>query len=135
MPSSTPPVSVMSCNLYLQVDAIVNSTDCGLHLEGGGLSHALLQHAGQTLQVECLSAAPNGIKYGEVVTTSGGQLTCQVVIHGACCHWDGEDDRSEQVMSALESLSVSVLFIILLYPRLLSGCVLSCLVLSCLDLT
>ena len=61
------------------------------------MSKALLDRGGQTLQRECQQNAPNGIKSGEVVVTSGGQLKCQLVIHGACCRWDGGAGRSEQV--------------------------------------
>ena len=76
---------------------IVNSTNCQLQLERGYVSKALLDRGGQTLQRECQQNAPNGIKCGEVVVTSGGQLKCQFVIHGACCRWDGGAGNSEQV--------------------------------------
>ena len=61
------------------------------------MSKALLDRGGQTLQKECQQNAPNGIKSGEVVVTSGGQLKCQLVIHGACWRWDDGAGRSEQV--------------------------------------
>ncbi|KAI0233840.1 Protein mono-ADP-ribosyltransferase PARP9 [Lamellibrachia satsuma] len=81
-----------------KVDVIVNSTNCQLQLERGYVSKALLDRGGQTLQKECQQNAPNGIKSGEVVVTSGGQLKCQLVIHGACCRWDDGAGRSEQVL-------------------------------------
>ncbi|KAI0211929.1 hypothetical protein LSAT2_003192 [Lamellibrachia satsuma] len=81
-----------------KVDVIVNSTNCQLQLERGYVSKALLDRGGQTLQRECQQNAPNGIKCGEVVVTSGGQLNCQFVIHGACCRWDGGTGNSEQVL-------------------------------------
>ena len=83
--------------LISQVDVIVNSTNCQLELERGYVSKALLDRGGETLQRECHQNAPNGIKCGEVVVTSGGQLMCQLVIHGACCQWDGGTGRSKQV--------------------------------------
>ena len=74
---------------------IVNSTNAQLRLDKGFVSKALLDKGGRVLQDECQKYAPNGIRSGEVVVTSGGRLQCKIVIHGACCRWDGP--RSEQV--------------------------------------
>ena len=83
--------------LTLQVDAIVNSTDCRLQLNRGASSRALLQIGGTLLQTACQMVAPDGIEYGEVVTTGGGQLKCKLVMHGACCSWDSGVGRSQHV--------------------------------------
>ena len=86
----------MNNAVFLQVDAIVNSTNAQLRLDKGFVSKSLLDNGGRVLQDECQKYAPNGIRSGEVVVTSGGQLQCKIVIHGACCRWDGP--RSEQVL-------------------------------------
>ena len=80
-----------------QVDAIVNSASTELQLHRGETSRTLVAKGGKTLQEECDSKAPNGIKFGEVVVTSGGQLQCQYVIHGACCCWTKGDNTCKQV--------------------------------------
>ncbi|KAI0223125.1 Protein mono-ADP-ribosyltransferase PARP14, partial [Lamellibrachia satsuma] len=82
----------------MQVDAIVNSTDCRLQLNRGASSRALLQIGGTSLQTECQMVAPDGIEYGEVVTTGSGQLKCKLVMHGACCSWDSGFGRSQHVL-------------------------------------
>ena len=71
----------------LQVDVIVNSTTTSLELDNGALSSSILKEGGDTLQEECDEKAPDGIELGEVVVTSGGQLPCQFVVHGAACSW------------------------------------------------
>ena len=71
--------------VILQVDVIVNSTTTSLQLNSGALSASVLKAGGDTLQEECKKVAPKGIKPGEVVVTSGGQLPCQFVVHGAAC--------------------------------------------------
>ena len=85
------PCSFCFISDILQVDAIVNSTDTSLQLDLAALSRSVLKVGGDTLRDECKTNAPDGIKCGEVVVTSGGQLQCQYVIHGAACSWsDGQ---------------------------------------------
>ena len=69
------------------MDVIVDTPGRGLRLNLGTESSSLLKAAGKVLQDECNQKAPNGIAFGETVTTSGGQLKCRVVVHGACCDW------------------------------------------------
>ena len=76
--------------IILQVDVIVNSTTTSLDLDNGALSASILEVGGNTLQEECKKVAPEGIKLGEVVVTSGGQLPCQFVVHGAASSWTDE---------------------------------------------
>lgn len=49
----------------------------------------MLQTGGQSLQVECSANYPNGIQFGDVAETSGGNLQCSKVFHGSMCKWDG----------------------------------------------
>ncbi|CAJ1078797.1 protein mono-ADP-ribosyltransferase PARP14-like isoform X3 [Xyrichtys novacula] len=65
------------------VDAIVNSSNQSLKLDGG-LSAALLKAAGPQLQVECdkLIQSDGQLKPGDsVITNAGGQLSCKKIIH------------------------------------------------------
>ena len=91
--------------VILQVDAIVNSTTTSLQLNSGALSASILKAGGDTLQEECRKVAPKGIKPGKVVVTSGGQLPCQFVVHGAACDW--EDEQCKQVQYRKEFTSIN----------------------------
>ena len=101
--------------LNLQVDGIVNSTNCQLQLERGYVSKALLDIGGQTLQNECQQKAPHGVKSGEVVVTSGGKLNCKFVIHGACCPWDGGTGGSEKVVLTVMICHIYIVFMLTLH--------------------
>ena len=93
-------LQVFLCHVcvVLQVDAIVNSTDTSLQLDVDPLSRSILEAGGDTLRDECQKNAPNGkLEYGEVVVTSGGQLQCKFVIHGAACKWT--DGNCKEVRS------------------------------------
>ena len=63
------------------------------------MSKSLLQAGGQRIYTECHQQAPNGIEFAETVLTSGGNLKCQYIVHGACCQWDGTGE-SEKVLTA-----------------------------------
>ena len=80
-----------------QVDVIVNSTAPNLQLNVGLISSSLLKVGGEILQDECLRNAPGGVRDGDVVVTSGGQLQCQFVVHGSCTGWMNGDGRCLQV--------------------------------------
>ena len=74
-------MSLFHVAFVLQVDAIVNSRGTSLELD----------LACETLQDKCRRNAQDGVKCGEVVVTSGGQLQCQHVVHGTVCNWsDGQ---------------------------------------------
>ena len=93
--------------IILQVDVIVNSTDSSLDLNHGALSTSILEAGGTILRDECKKNAPDGIKCGEVVVTSGGQMPCQYVIHGLACSWD--DGQCKKVMSKPSHLPLNAL--------------------------
>ena len=78
----------------------MNSTSRDLQLNQGSVSKSLLQAGGHGIYTECQQNAPNGIKFGDTVVTSGGNLNCQFIVHGACCQWDGGAGESEKVLSA-----------------------------------
>ena len=104
--------------LNLQVDGIVNSTNRQLQLERGYVSKALLDIGGQTLQNECQQKAPQGVRSGEVVVTSGGKLNCKFVIHGACCRWDGRSGGSEKVVLTFMICHIYLVFMLTLHSSL-----------------
>ena len=95
-----------------QVGAIVNSTDTSLQLDLAALSRSILEAGGDTLRDECKTNAPGGIKCGEVVVTSGGQLQCQYVIHGAVCSWS--DGQCKEVHDAVHVITTIIIIIIII---------------------
>ncbi|OWF49179.1 Poly [ADP-ribose] polymerase 14 [Mizuhopecten yessoensis] len=64
-------------------DVIVNTTSCDLELTNGAVSSSILKAAGQSIQDECHVGYPDGIQHGNVATTTGGQLKCNLIFHGA----------------------------------------------------
>ncbi|XP_013401660.1 poly [ADP-ribose] polymerase 14 isoform X2 [Lingula anatina] len=68
-------------------DIIVNTTSRDLKLANGAVSRSLLSAGGNVLQVECDQQAPNGLQFGDIVETSGGNLKCKRVFHGSCLNW------------------------------------------------
>ncbi|KAJ8321017.1 hypothetical protein KUTeg_002604 [Tegillarca granosa] len=71
-----------------EVDIIVNSTARNLNLTKGAVSNSVLQTGGPSLQMECSTNYPNGIQFGEVAVTNGGNLQCSKVLHGSIPSWD-----------------------------------------------
>ena len=82
---------------FLQVSAIVNIPGRQLQLSSSAVSKSLVKIGGRTLQQECARNAPNGIEFGEIVLTSGGNLQCDYVVHGACCTWREDKQVATQV--------------------------------------
>ncbi|XP_071137980.1 protein mono-ADP-ribosyltransferase PARP14-like isoform X2 [Mytilus edulis] len=72
----------------MRVDAIVNTTSKGLQLNQGAVSASLLSGGGKGLQHECSKKYPQGVDYGEVAVTSGGNLNCNIVCHGCLDQWN-----------------------------------------------
>lgn len=70
-----------------QVDVIVCSGPENLKLKNGGMAESLLQAAGPGLQTECDQKYPRGIQSGDLAITSGHNLQCQFVYHGAIPKW------------------------------------------------
>ena len=89
----------------LKVDAIVNSTTTSLDLDSGAFSASIFKAGGDTLQKECKKVAPKGIKPGEVVVTSGGQLLYHFVVHGATC--SRTDEQCKKVHYRPEFISIN----------------------------
>ena len=71
----------------------MNSNRCDLDLSKGRASKALLDAAGTGIQAECKQKYPNGIQDGEIAVTSGGQLPCKAIYHGALPKYSGPGDE------------------------------------------
>ncbi|XP_021354328.1 poly [ADP-ribose] polymerase 14-like isoform X2 [Mizuhopecten yessoensis] len=67
-------------NLNIQ---IVKGQIASAQLQAGAVSSSILRAAGQSIQDECHVGYPAGIQYGNVATTTGGQLACKHIFHGA----------------------------------------------------
>ncbi|XP_022795889.1 poly [ADP-ribose] polymerase 14-like isoform X2 [Stylophora pistillata] len=77
-----------------KVDVIVNSTSPELDLSKNASAKALSSAAGPKLQEECNMIGKVG--NGEVVVTSGANLTCKHVFHTTCIGW--QDGKGEKVL-------------------------------------
>jgi O-acetyl-ADP-ribose deacetylase len=70
----------------LAVDAIANAANTSL-VHGGGVAGAISRAGGPLIDSESRSVAPIGL--GEAVSTSGGDMPCQWVIHAATMELGG----------------------------------------------
>lgn len=71
----------------------MNSSNCSLNLSQGRASKAMLDAAGDGIQTECRTNYPNGIQDGEIAITSGGQLSCDAIYHGALSKYTCDEDE------------------------------------------
>ena len=71
----------------------MNTTTEDINLDVGGVSKCLLAAAGQKLKDEC---ANKKLTPGDILMTTGGNLTCKI-LHGTCKRWDGGAGDSEKV--------------------------------------
>jgi len=72
-----------------QADVLVNSIGSNVDLSAGQLSSSLLRAAGPQLQAECTQNAPQDVKAGNIIITSGYQLPCKQVYHSCCPYYNG----------------------------------------------
>ena len=87
--------------LCLQGDVIVNSTTTNFAI-GGAIAGALYRAGGKIYQDENRNcAARGGMKHGDLVVTSGGDLPCRSVYHGAMEKWDGSGNVADKVTSSI----------------------------------
>ena len=76
---------------------VVNTTRQDLNLRSGGVSAAILDTAGFSIQDEASKAKPQGLSYGEIVITSGGKMNCQYIYHTCLDGWDRDGGNAEKV--------------------------------------
>jgi O-acetyl-ADP-ribose deacetylase (regulator of RNase III) len=84
-----------------EVDAIANSTSQTLTLNAGNASRAMVTRAGNSIQDECKRKYPNGITFGEIAETGGGNLYCGYIFHGCLKFWTAEESNSVEQVSAM----------------------------------
>ncbi|MEV0470778.1 O-acetyl-ADP-ribose deacetylase [Streptomyces prunicolor] len=92
-------------------DAIVNAANSSL-LGGGGVDGAIHRRGGPAILAECrklrASHYGKGLRTGQAVATTAGELDAQWVIHTVGPVYSREEDRSEQLASCYrESLRVA----------------------------
>lgn len=73
---------------FTQVDVIVNTASKELNLSHGLVSASISKTGGDSIQQECKTKYPDGINFGEIAITGGGNLACKIVCHGALPQWD-----------------------------------------------
>ena len=92
-------------------DAIVNAANSSL-LGGGGVDGAIHRRGGPAILADCrklrASHYGKGLRTGQAVATTAGELDAQWVIHTVGPVYSREEDRSEQLASCYrESLRVA----------------------------
>jgi len=80
---------------------LFNTTSKDLDLSQGAISKSIAIAAGHELQAECQSKYADGIRQGQVVSSSGYRLPCKKVYHGSVPKWDKGAGDSEKVCSCL----------------------------------
>lgn len=87
----------------LDVDAVVNAANSSL-LGGGGVDGAIHRAGGPVILEECRRIRrdtwPDGMPAGEAVTTAGGRLPAQYVIHTVGPVWHGGASGESEVLEA-----------------------------------
>ncbi|XP_041855414.1 protein mono-ADP-ribosyltransferase PARP14-like isoform X2 [Melanotaenia boesemani] len=78
-------------------DVIVNTIADNMNLDQGAVSKAIVEAAGESLQVAVQTeAGVAALDYGEVVITDGYRLRCRKVFHAVCPSWDNGAGQAEK---------------------------------------
>ncbi|XP_041371316.1 protein mono-ADP-ribosyltransferase PARP15-like [Gigantopelta aegis] len=87
-----------------KVNVIVNTTSTNLQLSRGPVSSAILSVGGVVLQQQCDNDYQNGIQFGQVAVTTGGNLKCNNIYHIALPGWSqqGKEKLEEVITTCLE---------------------------------
>lgn len=72
---------IFSVFILLQTDVVINSAVPDLTLSKGRASKALLEVAGDSIQLECKQKYKSGITSADVAVTGPGKLQCKVIYH------------------------------------------------------
>ncbi|XP_052101344.1 protein mono-ADP-ribosyltransferase PARP14-like isoform X1 [Mytilus californianus] len=92
-------LKVKSGNLAEQeADVIVNSVATDLDLTKGVGSSAIFAVGGQVIQQECDDNYSDGISFGDVAITSGGQLKCSKIYHVALPSWNNNEQEIQAIL-------------------------------------
>ncbi|PWA24204.1 hypothetical protein CCH79_00016209, partial [Gambusia affinis] len=80
-----------------QTDGIVNTVAENMNLSQGAVSSAILEAAGENLQLAVLAeAGVSALQAGDVVVTDAYNLSCQKVLHAVCPNWDNGGGEAEK---------------------------------------
>uniref|UniRef100_A0A3B5B177 Poly [ADP-ribose] polymerase n=1 Tax=Stegastes partitus TaxID=144197 RepID=A0A3B5B177_9TELE len=89
-------------HFVFQTDVIVNTISENKNLKQGAVSKAILEAAGQRLQVAVLSEASAAtLQHGDVVVTDGFGLMCRKVFHTVCPPWDNRGGLAEEELVSI----------------------------------
>jgi O-acetyl-ADP-ribose deacetylase len=107
-------ISLLQGNIVLQdTEAIVNAANSSL-TGGGGVDGAIHRAGGPAILRECPEIRrkewPSGLRVGEAVITTGGNLRAKYVIHTVGPVWNGGGKGEEERLSACHENSLRVAF-------------------------
>ena len=87
---------------------IFNTTAQDLNLNSGAISKSILRAAGPVIQLEVAQYSLQRLYAGQHVTTSGGNLSCQLIFHAALQSWDQGKGQAQQVnVNTAEHINMS----------------------------
>lgn len=76
----------------------MNTVAENMNLSQGAVSSAILEAAGENLQLAVLTeAGVSALQFGDVVVTDAYNLRCQKVFHAVCPNWDNGGGEAEKV--------------------------------------
>ena len=76
---------------------VCNTTAKDLNLNSGAVSKSILEVAGQTIQKEVSEQCPYGLRVGEHVISSAGNMKCRRIFHVVLDAWDGDNGTAREV--------------------------------------
>ena len=97
------------CTVFFQVDVIVNSSNINLELDKGAVSLSILDKGGRSILDECREKFPNGIDFGEVVSTKAGRMNFKYICHGALPLWTPNAKYSIKVCISHQNKTFSLI--------------------------
>ena len=72
---------------------MVNTTTSNIDFESGAVSSSILAQAGPSLQDECRTKYPGGVKTGDIAITTGHALKVKSVYHLALANWSSVNSK------------------------------------------
>ena len=76
---------------------VCNTTAKDLNLNSGAVSRSIVEVAGQTIQKEVSEQCPCGLRVGEHITTSAGNMKCRRIFHAVLGALDGDNGNAQEV--------------------------------------